>query len=231
MKRSALFFLPLMFFVNQATAQDFNERFYYEQLAGYDEARTGSIHGVNDTLAEILFKGPVLGDNFSFPCAYRFSNDTLYMTQLESDIDLNRMIEYSRTEYLDKKYDSIYLGYQVDYYDGGSPKYQDVFFEVNHVKTANSRQCDSYCAVIKRPDTNDFTISIWTGAYLLDEFEVHLPFNGNVVRMSKDILSGGGWWDVDRFVGKIPGTIYLDGKLYVLVCKLNSYSIHFFPKG
>ena len=222
-----LFTLLFILLKSSVFAQDFNEQFFYESRGNSWYGHTGVIGSMDDSLAYIQFSGPLMGDNAYFACRYHYKGDTLFLVELSVPIDLEKDVEYRIatpvSEYYKNLYkDSLHLGYQI-YYEGtgGQPVYDSLFFLVNKKKYAHTGQCDSYCAVMKRPKKNKFKISVWNGSKFLDEFEIILKEEVTAVRMTKNIFSSStGFGALDDNLAKIPNFLEIDGKNYVLITEL-----------
>ena len=223
-------------FYTSLPAQDFNEQIYYEN-SGTWYPHTGMLENLNDTLAAIQFLGPGHADNSYFACTFYFKDDTLFLKELSEPVDLNKAV-ICKAPWMaapDLITDSIHLGYQVYYESGGSLNYDSLYFEVNGVKYLNTKQCDSHCALVPRPITNEFDVRIWNGVKQIDTYHVLLEDQHYSVRMTKNIFSSSccpfSFNESDSLfngfeivLSKIPNSVMIDQREYVLNLTLHDRS-------
>lgn len=227
-------FLALVFLLVSCnlSAQSFNRQIYYEYGKG-DYPHTGNIVSINDTLAYIRFVGTSITENAYFPCTYLFRNDTLYMTELDSSLDLNKKVEYSSSIKSRNWAEDgvVFLGYQIYYESGGQAIYDSLVFQIGEKKFPNTKQCNSHCAVIPRPTETEFEIKVWNKSTLLDSYFINLEQENDIIRMTKDIFSSNLFYFYDSFEDtiekKIPPSVSIDGKEYALVVKFLDRSAGF----
>lgn len=203
-----------------AFAQEFNEEFYSAEKY-HPTLQTGAIRSENDTLAAIYFKSPQMYITSYYPGTFTFHGDTLTFVELKENAIIGQQQEFSVNKGSTVPSNQLNVVYQMHYTSGGYAAYDSLFFEMDGKKYPNTKQCDSHCTVIDKPETlTNNQLNIWTGSTLLETYVIDIPEDANALNLYSTMIDSKGMpWDNGR--DKIPDTVEIHGKNYVLDCRMN----------
>jgi hypothetical protein len=176
----------LLFIVSETSAQLFTQELYSKNGAEVNTVDFGTITSINDTLAILDFHKSNR-HNAQIVAKYQFRNDSLIVTALDTLIELNRRVESTYNDWMNKN-NIISISYGPHYFNRGYIYFDTLTFEVNGIRHRAQIGTAVNFIRIQRPLNDQFLVKIYNDSVPIDSFDVQLPKERNTILFDKDII-------------------------------------------
>jgi hypothetical protein len=176
----------LLFIVSETSAQLLTQELYSKNGSEVNTVDFGTITSINDTLAILDFYKSNR-HNSQIVAKYQFRNDSLIVTELDTVIELNRRVECTYNDWMDKK-NIISISYGPHYFNRGYVYFDMLTFEVDGIRHRAQIGTAVNFIRIERPMSDQFLVKVFDDSVTIDSFEVRLPKERNTVLFDKEII-------------------------------------------